>query len=145
VVSPGDWPVSNIWFLLSTELVALSFSCNSVWSAPLPTRWGNSVLNMPSVLLDQLQDPPHPPLAPLWEVGLLPTPTRSLCCFTCITSLRVGDGAIGPTLVLWARFSIPPLPLLSELDYSLLFMVFSFLGSVQSSQGLHWIIFPGGE
>jgi hypothetical protein len=30
------------------------------------------------------------------------------------------------------------------LDYSLLFMCFSFVGGFQSAQGLHWFMFPGG-
>jgi hypothetical protein len=37
--------------------------------------------------------------------------------------------------------SIPPQTLMPELDYTLLFMVFSFAGRVQSAMGLCWIIF----
>jgi hypothetical protein len=44
----------------------------------------------------------------------------------------------------WGRFSVASPPLLSVLDYSLLFMLFSFVGGVQSAQGLHWIMFPWG-
>jgi hypothetical protein len=70
VVSPGDWLVSSIWFLLSTgqvvigasgnslpvharysellfhqEAAVLSYSCNCIWLAPPPATWSNSVLS----------------------------------------------------------------------------------------------------
>jgi hypothetical protein len=46
----------------------LFFSCSSVWSAPSPARWSNSVLNAVLCPRDQLWDPPP---ALLWEVSLL--------------------------------------------------------------------------
>jgi hypothetical protein len=70
VISSDFWLVSSIWFLcpqvklqLGSELkhyqlvhggpiccfchiiAALPYSCNYVWSAPPPARWGNSVLS----------------------------------------------------------------------------------------------------
>jgi hypothetical protein len=60
-------------------LAVLPFSCNSIWSAPPPARWGNSVLNTALVPQYQLQDPPS---APLWEVGLLPHPCSQPLCLS---------------------------------------------------------------
>jgi hypothetical protein len=56
----------------------LSFSCISVWSAPPPARWGNSVLNPALCPRDQIQDPPP---ALTWEIGLSSQPHFSLCAF----------------------------------------------------------------
>jgi hypothetical protein len=144
----------------------LPFSFRSVWSTSPLASWGNSVLNAALCPRDQLWDP-SPSL--LWEVSLLsqplsqplclfqslldsggssgklachPTLALSLCCFTCVSSLRVW-------LLVPPRFSgasVPSSALLLVLDYSLLFMFFSFAGGgVQSVQGLCWIFFPGGS
>jgi hypothetical protein len=119
-----------------------------------------------SVLQDQLWDPtpalfweldflPQPHSQPLclsWPLlnasgssGRLschPTPALSLCCFSHIHSLRVHSWEFSflSHPFLWDRFSVPPPPLLSVLDYSLLFIVFSFVGGIQSAQGLCWIM-----
>jgi hypothetical protein len=74
VVSSDDWLVISNWFLQQGRLqlgpevthyrfvqgglmcycfhqaaAVLPYSCNSVWSAPPPTRWGNSILSTASV------------------------------------------------------------------------------------------------
>jgi hypothetical protein len=67
-----------------------------------------------------------------------PNPTLSICCFSWV-SLRVR--LLAPLPLSRGRFSIPLPPPLSVLDYSLLFMFFSFAGGIQSAQGLCWIIF----
>jgi hypothetical protein len=173
----------------------LPFSCSSVWSAPPPARWGNSVLNAAPCPRNQVLDPLS---ALLLEVGLSPDPCSQLFCISqsllgainsfvrlachptpalslypspnlcrvlvaplggwLVTLLPLSVFAASPTLIpwefgteslapcptpiLWGRFSVPLPPVLSVLDYSLLFMFFSFVGEVvQSAQGLLWIIF----
>jgi hypothetical protein len=95
VVSPSDWLVSTVWFLLSTRLVVIvrlgKTATHARWSELLyspgsscvalhlqlylvsfsPARWGNSGLNAALYLRDQLWGPPP---ALLWEVGLSPQP-----------------------------------------------------------------------
>jgi hypothetical protein len=132
-------------------------------SAPPPARWGNSVLNAALCPRDQLWDPPP---ALLWEDGLLPQPHSQTLCFSWVLlgagsssgklvfcpvpalSLWCFTGteslAPCPTPVLWGRFSILPPPLLSTVDYSLLFMFFSFAMGLQSALGLCQISFLGG-
>jgi hypothetical protein len=69
----------------------------------------------------------------LWEVGLLPHP----CFQPLLLDLHYFTESLAPcpTPVLQGRFSIPPPPLL-VLDYSLLFMLFSFVVCV-------WSVIPG--
>jgi hypothetical protein len=61
--------------------------------------------------------------------------------FTESSPLRVQ--LLAPPLFSRAGSAFCPPPLLSVLDYSFLFMQFSFVGEVQSVQGLRWIMFPG--
>jgi hypothetical protein len=101
VVSPGDWLVSRIWFLLSTGLVAIGWwhksaslckvvravvvftrqqlccpSAATLFGQLLPQQGGAIQFRMlPSVPQDQLWDPS---LALLWEVSLLPHPCSQL-------------------------------------------------------------------
>jgi hypothetical protein len=141
----------------------LPFSCSCLFSSCL-RKWGNSVLNAAFHPRDQLWDS-SPAL--LWEVGLLPHPILSLCASPdpWVLVAPLGGWLVAPSLfsvfavfpvfLHWEfgswphpcspeQFSIPLPPPLSVLDYSLLFMFFSFSGEgVQSAQGLHWIIFLG--
>jgi hypothetical protein len=126
---------------------------------------------LPSVPWNQLQDPPP---FPFWKVGLSPHPcsqplclswplpgvsstsgslaycptlTLSLCWFTMFVHWEFHSESLVPCLIpiLQNRFIITPPPPLLVLDHSLLFMFFSFVRrAVQSSQGLHWIMFPVG-
>jgi hypothetical protein len=68
----------------------LLFICSSVWLAHPPARWGNSVLNAALCSRDQLQDPP---LALLWEFGLLPHLHCLPLCF--FQSLLGTSGSFG--------------------------------------------------
>jgi hypothetical protein len=90
-----------------------------------------------------------------------PVPALSLCYFMskslapCPTpessELRVQllappteSSALYPTLVFWGRFSVLSPSPMSVLDYSSLFMIFSFgRGWVQSAHRLSWITFQG--
>jgi hypothetical protein len=106
--------VSNIWFLLSIEQVAMGThgsslsvwarwsdllflqggSCialmlqcyNSVWSAPPPARWSNSVFSiaLSPTRLAQRSAYPH-----LGKLACHPSPTLSSCSSPFFLSLRV--------------------------------------------------------
>jgi hypothetical protein len=147
---------------------ALPFSCNSVWLAPPPARWGHSFVILPSVPWDQLRDSP---LAPLWEVGLLPHPhsqplclswpllsasgslggwlitpttTLSLCCFTHVHSLRFQHWEFGSLPHSHTPGQVQCSNLTSAVSVRLQFTVYAFqfcFRGVQSAQGLHWIMF----
>jgi hypothetical protein len=82
-----------------------------------------------------------------WEVCLLPDPPLSLCCLTLVHhgELDIESVASCPTPILQVWFNIPPPPLLSVLDYTWLFMLFSFVGEVQPAQELCWIMFLGSR
>jgi hypothetical protein len=122
---------------------------------------------LPSVPWDQLQDSPLAPFlgdwpaapSPLWAFmplstsarlpflrGWLVAPSHSqtmvldLCSFTENSALRFGS-LPHPSSPEQIQCSTPP-PL-SVLDYSLLFILFSFVGYIQSPQELHWIMFSG--
>jgi hypothetical protein len=71
----------------------LPYCCNSAWLASPPARGGNSVLSNALSLRRPAQ---VSTTTPLWEDGLSPPhhppthpPALSLCCFSCIHSLRV--------------------------------------------------------
>jgi hypothetical protein len=125
---------------------ALLFSCSSVWSAPLPARWSNSVLNAALCQRSAQGSTSCPalgvwPITPtllsafvfflisagclqlLWEVGLLAHPySQPLLLYPCWATessvlrvrLLVPSHSLG-------QVEHPTLPLLSMLDYSLLF------------------------
>jgi hypothetical protein len=76
----------------------------------------------------------------VWPFGMLvchSTPSLSLYASGDLCWVPLVPLALCPTPVLQGRFSIPPPPLMSVLDYSSLFMVFSFAGEGGS-------ICPGG-
>jgi hypothetical protein len=85
----------------------LSFSCSSVWSAPPSARWDSfEYCPVAQLLLSAFA---AFPVFVHWVFGgksLAPCPASYLC----------------------GRFSFPPLPPLSVLNYSSLFMFFSFAG-----------------
>jgi hypothetical protein len=129
---------------------ALSFSCNSVRSAPSQARWGNSVLNavlypirsapgsitchalggcLCPHLHSQLLYLSHPLLgARLPTLGGLLVDLPILSVFVIHWEFGTESFAPYPSPIPQGRFSIPPSPLLSVLDYSLLFRLFSFVG-----------------
>jgi hypothetical protein len=65
-------------FLPGGSCVALLLQ---LWSAPLPARWGNSILN---TVLSPMRQAHQSTMALLWEVGLSPHPTLSLCASHCL-------------------------------------------------------------
>jgi hypothetical protein len=157
-------------FLPGSSCIALQLHLYLVSSSP--ARWGNSVLNSalcpmksaldpPPDLLCELGLPPHPCSQPLhlsWpllssssssgRLACYPTLALSLCCFTCVHSLRVQYWECGslPHSHPLGQVQCSPPPLLFVLDYNSLFMLFNFVGgNVRSAQGLCWIMFPGGR
>jgi hypothetical protein len=193
VVSPGDWLVNSIWFLLSTVFscnwevmcichfvqggqncccfhqvaAALLFRCNCLVNfspskvvqcnfscCPLSDEISYGIHHLPH--FGRLACHPTPALSLcaspniclvlvclLWEVGLSPCHPLMLeqHLFTESSALRVC--LLDPPPFSRAGSAFHPSPLLSVLDYNLLFMLFSFVGGVQSSQGLHWIMSQG--
>jgi hypothetical protein len=145
----------------------LPFNCSSVWLAPLPAKWGNSVLNAALCPRGQLHNLPP---ALLWEVGLSPHPCSQTLYFS--HTLLGASGSSGrlachptPTLILcccsWVSLRVwllaPPLisgegsafhPYLHCQCYitirCLCFSVLLGRGSIPSAQGLCWIMFPWG-
>jgi hypothetical protein len=75
------------------------------------------------------------------KLAFQPTLTLSLYCFI---ALFTESSALRVWLLIHPHSTghIPAPPLLSVLDYSLLFLLFSFVGvGGQSAQGWHWIMF----
>jgi hypothetical protein len=124
--------------LFHQAAAAVPFSCSSVWSAPPPERWGNSVLKaapIPEIICGSLfwevalfcevGLSPHPCSQPLcFSQSLLgvgsssrrlachPAPALSLCCFACVfVHWEFGTETLDPcpTAVLEGRFSVPSL------------------------------------
>jgi hypothetical protein len=62
-----------------------------------------------------------------------PATTLSLCCFMHVTESSCWEFGSLPHPSYLGRFSVSPLPLLSVLDYSSLFVFFSFAGGFQSA------------
>jgi hypothetical protein len=138
--------VSGIWTLV------FFFSCCSVWSAPPPARWSNSVLNAALCPWDQFWDPPP---ALTWEVSLSlhslsqplclswslvgadtssrrmaywPAPAHSLCCF--MAHLRVWHQR--------APFLVTPLDSSAVTDWLFVPPLFSRAGSAFSPHLWCW-------
>jgi hypothetical protein len=155
VLSPGDWLVSSIWFLLSTGQVAIRTwsssllvhaRCSEMSFLPGGSCVGSSPSNLWQFSFEYHPQPYWPAQGStstlLWEVGLSPHPGSQNLLFFFLCSLRVWILAPPPSL---GQFQCSTPPLLLVLDCNSLFMLSSFvLGRIQSTQGLHYIMFPEG-
>jgi hypothetical protein len=152
VVSPGDWLVSSIWFLLSTEQVATGtwgnslslykgpdlflFSPGSSCIALQLQLWlvssspSNSILSI-TISPTRLSQPST--MAPLWEVDLLPHPCFQPLWIFLPSFTEIWLHALALLSRGQVQHSTPP-PL---------FMLFSFVGWVQSSPGSELDYIPG--
>jgi hypothetical protein len=128
--SLGGWPVATPLLLalcLSRPLLCASGSSGRLACCPAPAFSLCASPDLCSVLT-----------APLGCWLVIPPP---LSAFVALPAFIHWEFGSLPTPVLQGRFSIPPPPPLLLLDYSLLVILFSFVGRVQSAYGLHWIMF----
>jgi hypothetical protein len=113
--------------------VALLYSCNCLWSAPLPARWGNSVLSTALILTKLAQTASTSPALRGWLI--IPPPFSEFCLTSLLlsaSSAALGGWLIAPPLLSFSESLAPcsthsTLPPLSVLDCNLLFMLFSFV------------------
>jgi hypothetical protein len=127
------------WFCQAAAV--LPYSCNSVWSAPPPARWGNSVLST-ALSLRKLAQQFSIPL--LWEADLLHHCSQILLPVP-PSLVEIFGSLLHPCSPRLVQCSTPP-PL-SVVDYNSLFMFLSFVqgGSICPGAVLDYVPGDGWE